>query len=404
MKIVYRQKPNDAQTLYGLSINGDTLELTYPVFLTFSNDLVAKRKELYAYMASIEIGKKIEERINGSFRAGYPLAVEAARYIIDDYLKNGFYINRENAVQKNASGRINWKKTFQKNSIIVRKKNVFFHSIYANSSICRDNDLVRIHHYCVKKSIDLIGWIWNLSSVGIECDPFSESRTAEYLLILQRELEATFLDWKRLLIINMIHLIKGLDDNREDTPFEFKTSNYDYVFERMVNDYFGGIDFSCDPKMNPKGEWHIFQNGQVNVFGTTPLRIDTLVEDDKAFYIIDSKFYPFSSVSIEKQSNGLPDTYSIVKQVFYAMYFSKLANGKDVKNIFILPYDCNSSPFGSSPFAYAGYALFDLPTVSESQKKIHTFLVDFKHLLLNWKNCAGMPKLMDYCDNRNIKI
>lgn len=126
MKIVYRQKPNDAQTLYGLSINGDTLELTYPVCLTFSNDLVAKRKELYAYMASIEIGKKIEERINGSFRDGYPLAVEAARYIIDDYLKKGFYINRENTVQKNASGMINWKKTFQKIRLSFERKTSFF--------------------------------------------------------------------------------------------------------------------------------------------------------------------------------------------------------------------------------------------------------------------------------------
>ena len=46
----------------------------------------------------------------------------------------------------------------------------------------------------------------------------------------------------------MIHLIKGLDDNRDDAPFEFKTNNYDYVFERMVNSYFGGIDIANDPR------------------------------------------------------------------------------------------------------------------------------------------------------------
>ena len=154
--------------------------------------------------------------------------------------------------------------------------------------------------------------------------------------------------------------------------------------------------------MNPKGEWHILQNGQASTFGTTPLRIDTLAECNGTACIIDSKFYPFALMSNGQSPNGHPDTYSIVKQVFYAMYFSNLSNGKNVKNIFILPYDCHNLPFGSGPFAYVGYALLDLPTIPQSLKEIPTFLIDFKHLLMNWRNgttSRAMQELQSCCPN-----
>ena len=368
----------------GIKIRGNDIHFYYPESYHFDendknvrNDVIDLIKTIaIAKTTSLQNAKAYNSHVNGG-----EFALTSYLWVINDYLSNGFYVNREKVYKLNQNGRINWKRTLQQQPI-VSNGNVIYKDIVVEVKNDRDNLLVDIHKYCVKKSIDFIGWLFNLDSRFIESKPFNKSIKKLYVNTLNKELDSTFDDDKRMRLMHLKNVLIGLDDSSQDKDFVYGVDTYYYVFERMIDSIFGNQESIKD--FNPKANWYLARNNYTET-KSSELRPDTiLIKDNKAF-IIDSKFYRFGFTGNE---SDLPETTSIQKQITYGEYIKKVYERfklDEIYNAFILPYDKQRDVFKSNDnIQYIGYAKAEWKDNDQVHEKIHAFLIDLKHVIKTW--------------------
>lgn len=308
--------------------------------------------------------------------------------MINDYLANGFYVNREKVYKINQSGKINWKKTMQSDPI-VSGKSIVFPNVTVERTSSIDNLIVEIHRYCVKKSIDYIGWLFNLKSDFIEAKPFNKTVKQLYLDTIRQELEHTFVDKKKILLVHMKNVITGLDECSDNKDFVYGVDTYYYIFERMIDSIFGNVDKIS--RFYPTAKWQLARNDYAET-ESSKLRPDTIIIDATNAYILDSKFYRFGYTGDERD---LPETTSIQKQITYGEYIKKnikLNAGMSFSNIynaFLIPYDKSRDVFKSDhDLQYVGFAKSTWKSNDSSHEIVHTFLIDLKHVIKTWNKAS----------------
>lgn len=368
----------------GLKIKGNEIHFYYPETYHFDMESSTLRKDIINLLKTISLAKTSSTKINhvnNKKSVNGDFALISYLWIINDYLVNGFYINREKVYKTNRSGRINWKRTMQSKPI-VSNGNVIYPDLIVEVKNDIDNILVEIHKHCVKKSIDIIGWLFGLSSSFIETKPFDKKK---YIVTLQNELDRTFDDDKRLRLNHMLNVILGLDASDNNNELVYGVDSYYYIFEKMVDSIFGNVKNMRD--FYPKACWQL----EKNHFEETPssnLRPDTIITKDNDVFVIDSKFYRFGYTGKE---SDLPETTSIQKQITYGDFIKRNVTGINISNIynaFIMPYDKRATLFHSDDnLQYVGFAKSTWKDNSEKHEIIHAFLIDLKYVVYSWNKC-----------------
>lgn len=386
----------------GLRILGNEIHFYYPECYHFDVDSGDVREDIVDLLNTISIAKTkshVFSHANNKNHNGADFALMSYLWVLKDYLLNGFYINREKIFRQNVSGRVNWKKTMQLQPI-VSEGNIIYPNIIVEAKNSQDNILVEIHKFCVKKSIDFIGWLFNVSSKAIETKPFNASIKKVYLSTLKSELDRTFDDDKRLRLTHLVNVIQGLDTCENNNEFVYGVDSYYYVFERMIDSIFGNVKDLKD--FNPKATWHLVRNNYAET-KSSELRPDTVLLINDIAYILDSKFYRFGYTGDEAD---LPETTSIQKQITYGDYIKKnvtKVNIKEVFNAFLLPYDKELDVFKSEyNLQYIGYAKSMWKDNDQHHEKIHSFLIDLKHVVKTWNGYNhrdDIEKLIAEIDN-----
>ncbi len=370
----------------GIKINNHEIDFYYPETYSISkmDDLKEFREDVLSILKTIEIAKTMsvdKTKIESSLADTEKLALMSYLWIINDYLANGFYINREREYKLNQRGKINWKRTL-KNQPIVSKGNVIYNNLVVEVRNNMDNLLVDIHKYCVKESIRIIGWLFNLDSSRIETKPFNSTIKKMYITALKNEIDKTFDDYKKLRLNHMLKVIKGLDGNNSTGEFVYGVDTYFYIYERMIDSIFGSQDNMKD--FNPKANWYLVKDS-FKKKKSSELRPDTILMKDDIAYILDSKYYRFGFTGL---SSDLPETTSIQKQITYGDYLKQNAkiNIKDIRNAFILPYNRNDNPFKVNELIqYIGFSMAEWKDNSVNKhESIYAFLVDTKHVIKCW--------------------
>lgn len=369
----------------GIKIKGNVVHFYYPECYNFSSDSDTAREDIVDMLRTISIAKTYSNDSANTYDTRTnenEFALLSYLWIIRDYRANGFYVNREKVYATNRSGRVDWKRTMQ-DQPFVQNGNIIYPNVVVSVKSNIDNLLVEIHKYCVKRSLDYIGWLFNLSSAGIETKPFNNTVKKVYVATLRQELSKTFDDNKKLLLKHMLNVICGLDNNDGNDGFVYGVDTYYYVFERMIDAIFGSKDINIK-NFNPKAEWHLVKN---NLQGkpSSELRPDTILIDGEKAFILDSKFYRFGYTGDE---TDLPETASIQKQITYGEFLKKNANEPKVTSIynaFLLPYDKTRNVFKSDfDIQYIGFANSLWKDNSEDHEIIHAFLIDLKHVIKTW--------------------
>ena len=368
----------------GLKIIGNNIHFYYPETYRFDINAPTVRNDIVDLLRTIAIAKTSsseKSQAHNQATVQGEFALMSYLWVINDFLANGFYINREKLYKVNQAGRVNWKKTMQMQPI-VSEGNIIYPNIVVEVKNNVDNILVEIHRYCVKKSIDYIGWLFNLTSSFIETKPFNDSIKKLYIATLKKELEKTFDDDKRLRLRHLLNVIVGLDSRNNNTEFVYGVDSYYYIFERMIDAILGNIKSLKD--FNPKANWQLLRNN----YRETPsseLRPDTIIVREQDVFILDSKFYRFGYTGRE---DDLPETTSIQKQITYGDYIKKNVTKIEVKNIynaFLLPYDKTRPTFQSSDnIQYVGFAKSTWKDNDNNHELIHTFLIDLYHVIKTW--------------------
>lgn len=351
------------------------------------------RKDILAILNTISIAKTLSTekvKIETSLSEKNSFAIHSYLWIIRDYLTNGIYINREKVIKKNQNGRINWKRTMQ-NQPIISNRNIIYTDLVVEIPNNTDNIVVEIHKYCIKKSLEYIGWLFGLSPNIIEAKPISDILKKKYLIILKRELNNTFDDYKKIRFNHMLQVIAGVTGDDGNSEFVYGVDSYYYIYERMIDSIFSNVKNIS--KFNPKANWFLKKNNYKKI-QSSELRPDTILlsEDKKTAYILDAKFYRYGTTGF---NNDLPETTSIQKQITYGDYIKENSLGENIDNIrsaFLLPYNKNNNPFNlSENLEYIGYSRAEWKDNSEDHQTIYAFLMDLKHIITTW-NVNSMHK------------
>lgn len=367
----------------GFKIKGNDIHFYYPESYRFDVMSSTMRNDIVDLLKTISIAKTKSNSLsqaNNVIGDEGDFALLSYLWVINDFLVNGFYVNGEKTFKTNQSGRINWKRTMQTQPI-VSNGNVIYPNIIVEVKNNTDNILVDIHKHCVKKSIDFIGWLFNLSSAFIEGKPYNNNIKKLYITTLKKELDSTFDDEKRLRLNHFLSVIMGLDSN-DSNEFSYGVDSYHYIFERMIDSIFGNVKDLRD--FNPKAKWQLVKNNYKET-NSSDLRPDTIIINDSNVFIIDSKFYRFGFTGKEED---LPETTSIQKQITYGDFILRNVTKIDIKNIynaFLLPYNKKHNTFYSDQnIQYIGFAKTLWKDNKKDHELVHSFLIDLKHVVRTW--------------------
>lgn len=357
----------------GLKIFGDDVYIHYPENYTLKKDDKFFVDDVLSLLNTFSIAKTLSNDSGltyigdseGEFR------LNAYIWIITDYLQYGLYVNREKVYRINQMGKINWKRTLNQKPI-VSNGNIIYNDLVTEQKTVVDETIVNIHKYCVKKSLEFIGWLFNLSGDFIESNEINEKIRQYYIYVVQQELSTTFDDHKKELFRNLIFVLRGLSEYDSKKPIHYGVDQYHFIFEKMIDNIFGS---ARTKDFYPKGKWELLGSP---IFDSSSLRPDTIMADDENVYIIDSKYYRYGKTA---NINDLPETSSIQKQIAYGEYAKKLHNSKTIYNAFLIPYNKLNNKFNSHDIVYIGKASSDVNKQTNSYEYVYSFLIDLKHVV-----------------------
>lgn len=394
----------------GIKIRNSQIDFYYPETYEFDETSIEKsRNDVLAILQTISIAKTHSNsriKVESSFSNNEAIPLLSYLWIIRDYLMNGFYINREKVLKKNQRGKVDWKRTLN-GQPIISNGNVVYSDLVVSVKNDLDNIIVEIHKYCVKKSIDILGWLFGIKSSNfIETKPFYNELKNVYIDTLRKELSQTFDDEKKEKLKHMLSIIEGLSDDQNSNELVYGVDSYAYIFERMINSIFGNREAS---KFNPSADWYLKSKGY-EPFSSSDLRPDTILIRDNIAYVLDSKFYRFGYTADKKD---LPETTSIQKQITYGDFIKNNKMGDEIqkiRNAFILPYNKYNNKLDlNETLEYIGYSKTDYRKGVEDHEIIHAFLIDLKYVIETWnkrnhgEDVANLVKQIEKIQREQIK-
>lgn len=384
VKIVPVDKSN---SFVGIKIDEGIVKVFVPRVFREDEDW---KKDIRLFLKSIEIAKtKNTENINkGSNNTDNAWPIDSYLWLINDYLENGLYYNREKKLSRSNSGKIEWKRTLQQVPI-YSDGNIIYDQLITSKMTPANDMITHIYKLCLRQSVDKIGWLFNYN-FHIQIDQIVSIK--EMIMRVRKELNETFDDIKRIRFNHMLNILKTTEgDNMLSSHYSYGITNYYYVFETMVDMLFDGIIGDEKKKYDPNGYWQL--NGQ-NRFLASRLRPDTILKRNDKTYILDAKMYQYGATH---DRSKLPETQSLQKQITYGDFVSNNLRDKNIRNAFILPYnkclksfinDPGAIKYNDSNLVYFGYAYVDWRDDEDFQDydNIYAFGIDFNYLLNNYKN------------------
>ena len=146
----------------GIKFLEDEVKIFFPIGYEIPDDNSECRKSIISLIKTISIGNKIiksDSKYSNNNGEENEIPFNSFLWIINDYLNNGLYTDKEKIYKRGQTGKINWKKTLN-TQFYVSGKNAIYLNTYVEKNTLEDNIITNIHAYCVGVSINYIGWIF----------------------------------------------------------------------------------------------------------------------------------------------------------------------------------------------------------------------------------------------------
>lgn len=397
------EKVEKANDFIGIKIVNGKIYVYVPAFFHEDENEKILRRDILLFLKSISIAKSVEytpiqTTKDRKEKSIWP--IESFLWLIQDYLQNDVFYNREKKYFNDGKGKFDWKKTL-KNDPIMSDGNIIYDKI-VSSRISPVNGLIsQIYKICIFQSQVKIGWLFGYN---LSLDVQQICSVKEMIYHVTNEMRQTYDDVKKLRYSHMLKVLKNVDgENALSRNCTYGIENYYYVFEVMVDCLFKGIPPFKRREYNPMGYW-LLEEGEP--FVSSNLRLDTLHKRGDELFIIDAKMYQYG---VTKDLSDLPATSSMQKQITYGDYVKKISpKGTKIRNAFILPYDktlqkfrddANIVKLNNHNLAYIGQAYVSWRNEKEIEDYdyIFTFLVDFNYLL-NWYKKEDTTSIDALCE------
>lgn len=262
---------------------------------------------LIKYKRSSTLSSEEMELLGGN-SGEYAENLTTAYSLIEDFKYNGF-LRKETKIKSTFPvGRVDWVSTVNKKQPLFSKQAVIYNEpITIRKAIDKQNYLLKIHKYCVYKSIKNYGWLLGITNENIKNDIGEISIDVnEALIFLSRELHSTFAERDIRVIELLIDFLEGINLQDSDMIMEvIATPYFQNVWESICSIAFQN-QYKILKEIIPKLLWDIESNAEVR-----SKRPDIMVIKDQVMYILDAKYY-----NVDSNLPGWPD---VVKQLFYAL-------------------------------------------------------------------------------------
>lgn len=375
-----------SDSFVGVKYEHNDVKIIFPLgfrLSTIENDLLLDVKTLFKLIKIVKEKNVDYSEIGSASFSAQGLPIDSYQWIIEDYLKNGIFVDNETEYMSDKKGKINWKRTF-KTKFLVNKKSIVYLNPIVEKKANIKNVISEIHSYCIDKSTSNLWFLYNNVS---KVSSVKKPNLKYYLKIINSEILNTFDDRKKILLHHMRKVvIENIDNKNKAKIKNYGIYRFEYVWEYLIDEVFSTEDIT---KFYPKSTYFI--NGSGN-FDASKLRPDTMMRDAfNNFYIIDAKYYKVGFVANTKEllKRNLPNTDSIQKQLTYGDFiynnYIEAENIKTIFNAFILPYNKDQNNFNlKNNIEYIGYATADWSVPNEIDKeylKIAIILMDTKYLI-----------------------
>lgn len=294
-------------------------------------------------------------------QADFPLTAYVE--LLEDYIDRGLYREVETSHKTNASGKIDWNRTFKRHSPLFSKTPdgsgnfICTDFVASRKSYEKSRIITQIHRFCIREAIQKIGFLFGMGE-SPECPlEFDESL---FRTTLQAKFGATFQERLLRLFGNMLKVVDHLsgkksEENGNPSDFVFGVEKFWPVWQWMLDSLFGNLESGEDKRdFQPHCRWNVNGKpfgGEIPGYTMQPDTIMRLHNDGKPeIFILDAKFYP----------ENLPASDSIAKQIIYGDFVEKNSQKFGVEsdriyNAFLLPTSERTAktPYGMEFFGYA---------------------------------------------------
>lgn len=386
----------------GIKFDKDKISIFFPLGYNIPSDDFPnlQRKSVIDILSTMSLTKikDFDDDYNNQVGniTGFP--IHAYLWILNDYISNGLYNEKEKVYIQSQRGKTNWKRTFSTTPLFSNQGAIYLNP-YVDKKRTIDNIITEIHALCINHSIEQIGWLFgDIEKIDYNYDDKNKNY---YIQILNDELRKSFNDRKKTLLNNMIQIIKSeFENDSAESVNDILTTNYNHAWEKMVDSVFGNDLIN---NYRPELKW-------VNLpekVSDPHMRPDTIIKrkNKRELFIIDSKYYKYAVIDNGK----LPGAEDIDKQITYGDYCSNPHNfdkpleydTDKIYNAFIVPYNKTDNRFDlNENFVYIGYAeskARNNESSESSHKKIALLLMDTKFLIDCYlhKDKANTDKLVD---------
>ena len=417
IRITVAQKGSD---FVGLNITSEARCVTFPMGYAIdpADDVgitPSLRSEILLLIRKIIDCEKLQGervcRVNKN-NLCHDFPIGSILFLIEDFLNRGsYYTEKEKIMGEGLPGKISWSSTIKRIKPIVSERGIaFLDFIVHKSRIKQDRLITELHKYCVRKSFELLGFLYTaaMPDQGLINEADVKKNKAYYVGFLDSKISETHLEQNAELFAHMKNVIQNFDSEDMVSSATYGTNSFHTVWEDMVDKLYGSVSKSEIEKYYPCSKWKT-PNGE-RLKNNAPLRPDTIMIDEtdgtRRCFILDSKYYSFAAMMNngvdESEENShisvadhgsIPGTDSIQKQITYAEFIDnsktppppnnerlakyKFDSGK-IFNAFILPGKVSDD----DGIKYIGYAEADWNTqATEGYRKIHGFLLDTKTVM-----------------------
>lgn len=377
-KFIYTQSTNRTDTFVGIKCEQGNLKIYLPVgFRLDKNDSVLRKDLLMLlnaikYTADKKSSDNIDARsVQNDFNCRF-FPIASFLYVISDYLKRGYYKDREVTFSKSKRGKIHWGKTVKHIKPFIKNNEAYYLNFVVRKMPLSDNELVTlIHEYCVYESFLKMGWLYTSCLPKKPKIKFSKTL---FVNALKNKYLNTFIEDNKILFFHLMKIVECCGEDINNNDYIFGTDRFEYVWEALIDEVFG-IKNKSDYFPNTK--WNL--NGRNSLYSNASLEPDTIMISDDKIYILDAKYYKYG---LTGRCNDLPGSSSINKQITYGEFAAQLGQFKDnnIYNAFLMPFSKQKWNC-SEPFLYIGDATSDWKSNNYAYEQIKGILVDTNYLL-----------------------
>ncbi len=304
-------------------------------------------------------------------------------FILEDYYKNGLYNNLETIIETNGEGEIDWDKTINETTSIIKKQKPFYVDLQTINTKSNEFDYFKLLHESIlcecSKTLREIGLLEYLGMIpceltGMELSNFGDLNYIKYRL--QQEIRTQFVTRKKNQLITLLTYITESTSHKQSNSLKlFGSYHFEHIWEVVCKAVFNDLyknDYRID-KSNLRDSPSLAEmvNAGLLKKGTSPDRTDAnlsfkklieevewnidgdpyrpdgnltpdliCVDNKENFYVLDAKYYIVKIDTEKKQIQNNPGVQDVLKQFAYERAYNGFLKDylfTHTLNAFILP-------------------------------------------------------------------